>query len=231
MGRKKVISDEELIVSLERFLLEKCQGKAQFFKIPRFGAYLRNNGYPEVKDHIIRRRKQISAYLEEAKKLENNYDLYIIATFRTIDVEHFIDKNHSISAMRRALSELNSYYKSVCESAIRLNEKSQKNINDKNENESIIIELRRNLQELNENNKQQKDRIKELKEQNSKQRKIIDDYVYPEIANELLKREGLLINTGETVDYEKLKSEIITASTAVKSKSNVIKGLFEKLEE
>ncbi len=56
----------------------------------------------------------------------------------------------------------------------------------------------------------------------------------PEIANELLAKEGAIRQTDEIIKADSLENDIITATTDIKkiskSRSNVIEGLF-KLED
>ena len=55
MARRKHIEDIEIIEHFEKYLLEECSNDVTLFKIPRFGDYLRNNGFPNVADTSLRR--------------------------------------------------------------------------------------------------------------------------------------------------------------------------------
>jgi hypothetical protein len=65
---------------------------------------------------------------------------------------------------------------------------------------------------------------------------IVKDYVYPEIANELLRWDGDLVYDRTTINTEHLDDELITPKTDISktpdfsSGSNVILGLFNSLE-
>ena len=59
---------------------------------------------------------------------------------------------------------------------------------------------------------------------------IINKYVYPEIANELMKKEGILVNTGEYLDPARTEENVIKADDDIKGiTNNVVKGLFDKI--
>ena len=64
---------------------------------------------------------------------------------------------------------------------------------------------------------------------------IVDTYVYPEIANELLVKEGALRKTETPLKDNALKDNIITSTTDIKktvrSDSNVIHGLFDMFDD
>lgn len=63
-------------------------------------------------------------------------------------------------------------------------------------------------------------------------RNIIDTYVYPEIANELLVKNGILKQTSEIIDIEEVDKHIISASTNVDEFiSSAINDLMEVFDD
>ena len=83
-------------------------------------------------------------------------------------------------------------------------------------------------------NSENKKRIQELEKELKAYKSVVETYVYPEIANELLTKEGAIRQTDEIIKADSLENDIITATTDIKkiskSRSNVIEGLF-KLED
>jgi hypothetical protein len=231
MARKKIITDEDLKTLFDQFLIDECHQDIQRYKIPRFGDYLRKNGYPSINDYIIRRNRSLSSYVNKQRDLKQTDDNYIIASFRSIDPDTFIKTNHGYRSLKRALSELNLYYKSVCASATRMNEQSIEIIENKSKDDQANFDLRTKNSLLKKENEELKRQNKEYLKHLKGLKKIVETYVYDEIANELLKSEGLLLDTNEVIDLTKLEKEIIRSETNIKSKSNVIQGLFEMLEE
>lgn len=78
--------------------------------------------------------------------------------------------------------------------------------------------------------------IKGLRSENQTLKTLISDYVYPEIANELSVKAGVLKKGESTIMPDKLEEMIISDVSAVEkdaaqSGSNVIQGLFDILEE
>lgn len=231
MGRRKLITDEQIIEMIDKFYIEQYEGEASLLKVPAIGTYIRNHGYPDCKDYLIRRSEAAQEYIEKLKAAQDGNELNILSTYKTIDVDEFIEHNHSKTAMKKALSELNMYYKSVSDAASKMH---KKNI----ELEEKIKKSSSNIKISNEQTKHYEQEITDLKhinkalrDENKNLRIIIDTYVYPEIANELLKESGLLQDTDGIVNPEQMKSQIIHADTPVKSQSNVIQGLFNKMED
>lgn len=226
MGRKKLISDEELMLLFDNYLVEKCDGRIEMYKIPEFGTHLRSTGFPNVSDRILRRNEYLSKHVESLREASFNEDFRIVAVFNTIDIEKFIAKNNTVSKMKQALSSLNMYYKSVCESAMRLNTAGTKAIEMDEKKSRLISQLEKQVDEYNKDHMVMKDKLTDLEKENYTLKKIIDTYVYPEIANELLEKAGLIKIEDKIIKDSALDEDIIQASTKIKSDSNVIKGLF-----
>lgn len=96
---------------------------------------------------------------------------------------------------------------------------TQKNIHLESANNELQLEVDRVNKE-----------IRACKADNQQLRSIIDTYVYPEIANELLKKQGLLKTTAEIADVEVVEANLVSATEDVSEiKNNVVKDLFRLL--
>ncbi|PRT74735.1 hypothetical protein C6A25_07245 [Streptococcus anginosus] len=214
MTRKKLISDDELIHLFEQYLISQCSCDLSLVKIPRFGDYVRNHGYQNVADTTIRRNKRFREFLKESeiKYQDENYEAVI--TYKTIDVENFMAKNRDPEAMKRALVEISQYYKKIANIAASYKQEADK-----------LRGLNFELQSTNEDLKQKLQRENELIDENQKLLQIIKTSVYPEIANELLKEEGLLKNSQKVISENFLADNIVTADSEIDFHSS---GLIEQ---
>ena len=206
MARRKHIEDVEIIEHFEKYLQEECSNNITLFKIPRFGDYLRNNGFPSVADTTLRRNTGFREILAErkAKYDEEEEEYRTVITYKTIDVDSFMATNRTPNAIRTGLSELNLYYKKVAEVALEFKNENEK-LQDENE------ELKEHIQQLLQKEKSRK----ALETENVKLRALIKSSVYPEIANELLKEEGLLKSDQQLVTKKYLSENIITSDTKI----------------
>ena len=118
MARKKYIDDQELLLLFEHYLLEYCSNNPRLFKIPQFGNYLRNNGFPQVADTTIRRNKEFRQALNDKLELFEDDTYQTVITYKTLDVERFLMTNKTPKAIKSALMELNNYYKRVVDAAV-----------------------------------------------------------------------------------------------------------------
>lgn len=212
MARRKHIEDVEIIEHFEKYLQEECSNNITLFKIPRFGDYLRKNGFPSVADTTLRRNTDFREALAErkAKYDEEEEEYRTVITYKTIDVDSFMATNRTPNAIRTGLSELNLYYKKVAEAALEFKNENEK-LQDENE------ELKEQIQQL----LQKETNRKVLETENIKLRALIKSSVYPEIANELLKEEGILRSEQQVITDEFMANNILTADSEINFHSDI----------
>lgn len=219
MARRKHIEDVEIIEHFEKYLQEECSNNVSLFKIPRFGDYLRKNGFPSVADTTLRRNTSFREVLAERKaKYEEEEEEYrTVITYKTFDVDSFMATNRTPNAIRTGLSELNLYYKKVAEAALEFKNENEK-LQDENE------ELKEQIQQL----LQKETSRKALETENIKLRALIKSSVYPEIANELLKEEGILQSEQQVITDEFMANNILTADSEINFHSNITNSKDDK---
>lgn len=218
MARRKHIEDVEIIEHFEKYLQEECSNNVSLFKIPRFGDYLRKNGFPSVADTTLRRNTSFREVLAERKaKYDEEEEYRTVITYKTIDVDSFMATNRTPNAIRTGLSELNLYYKKVAEAALEFKNENVK-LQDENE------ELKEQIQQL----LQKETSRKALETENIKLRALIKSSVYPEIANELLKEEGILQSEQQVIKDEFMVNNILTADSEINFHSDTTNSKDDK---
>lgn len=218
MVRRKHIEDVEIIEHFEKYLQEECSNNVSLFKIPRFGDYLRKNGFPSVADTTLRRNTSFREVLAERKaKYDEEEEYRTVITYKTIDVDSFMATNRTPNAIRTGLSELNLYYKKVAEAALEFKNENVK-LQDENE------ELKEQIQQL----LQKETSRKALETENIKLRALIKSSVYPEIANELLKEEGILQSEQQVITDEFMVNNILTADSEINFHSDTTNSKDDK---
>ena len=218
MARRKHIEDVEIIEHFEKYLQEECSNNVSLFKIPRFGDYLRKNGFPSVADTTLRRNTGFREVLAERKaKYDEEEEYRTVITYKTIDVDSFMATNRTPNAIRTGLSELNLYYKKVAEAALEF----------KNENEKLQDETEKLKEQIQQLIQKETSR-KALETENIKLRALIKSSVYPEIANELLKEEGILQSEQQVITDEFMANNILTADLEINFHSNITNSKDDK---
>lgn len=229
MGRKAKIDDSTLLNLLDQFFIGECNKDISKLKIPAFAEFVRKNGYEDVQDYLVRRNTAVRKHIE---KLKSNADIAYqnrAVVFRNLDVELFLSKNPSPAALKKALTERDNYYQQLAESAAycigKYNELAEQVASLTKEKETLQLE---NVSYMSEN-KQMKSKLREAHAESQKLRTFIDTYVNPEIANELLKQEGLLKTTAGIVSTEAVVENIVRADSDAAPKNNIVRNLFEKI--
>ena len=216
MARKKLIEDEVLITILEDYLIQECQGNYKFFKLPRFGDYLRNNGYPEVADTTLRRNIVFREYLETLKHKYEDEGMLAVLTYKTLDVDNFLRIHSSLPALKQGLVKLNDHHKRIAEVAIEF----KKEVEVLKKEKSILQDQLEIMKQELSDNKEKLMADKRLEKENQKLRNLIKSSVYPEIANELLKADGLLKSDSDVIQVSYLQNEILTADSEINFHQN-----------
>lgn len=204
MARRRLISDEDLFEKFEEYVINECSNDISLFKLPKFGDYLRTTGFPEVTDTTLRRNKKFRITIEKRKAEAEDEEFQTIITYKTLDIDSFMMTNRTPRAIRSALVELNKYYKRIVEVALKY----------KDEAEVLVIENKKIQEQLQTATSNSEER-KALIDENNALKSIIKTTVYPEIANELLKAEGLLKSENRIISDEYLASQIITADSKI----------------
>lgn len=229
MARKAKIDSDTLISLIDQFYAEKCDGDAGQLKIPQIGEYVRSKGY-DVADYLIRRNKEAKAYIKKLKESTEEIHIYTVAVYRDMDMDAFLMKNNTKEKLKNALKERENYYRKVTNSAAYSFKEKKRLEQQVKELKKQTIELKEGLETVVAKGADIGSDNRKYKSENRKLRKIIDTYVYPEIANQLLKQQGLMKNTTRIINPEVIENEIVTAETDVTEiKSKVIKGLFDNI--
>ena len=167
----------------------------------------------------LRRNVKFRQELDNRLQLFEDDSYKTVITYKTIDIEQFLMTNRTPKAIKSALVELNGHYKRIVESAIEY----QKEVEILTRKLNELKQQTRNETVLNEQEKLNN----ELIEENKKLKSLLRTSLYPEIANELLKEEGLLKFEHQIVSEQYLKEQVITADSEIvfnENKVTTIKG-------
>ena len=183
-----------------------------------------------MQDYLLRRNDDVRNYIDKLRTISEETYIKTVSVYRDIDIDSFLQKNCTTIKLKKALRERECYYREITDSAAHSFKENkrleQENSELKKQNKALQSELDKNSETGNtiaSNNRR-------LVKENKSLREIIDTYVYPEIANELLKKSGLIYETAGIVDENLVDNTIVSADTDVtKIKNKVIKGLFDRL--
>lgn len=204
MARPKSVSEDEIIALINEYYLKYPN---MMIKASDLERYANANGHPNLKAYSIRRCPKAKQYIDKINADNQVTLVTTIATWSQLDVDAFLNLNRSRSDLKKALIQRDNYYGEVCRTAGEF-------LNDKNRLETKITRMQSEIDDL-KNQIAQLEQMKTNKinqysqEMLSKMKKVLDTYVYPDIANEILKKEGLESLFGLYVNPDSVESEMI----------------------
>lgn len=215
MARPRSFTEDELIALINEYYLKYPN---RMIKTSDLEQYARTHGRPNFKAYSIRRCAKAKQYIDQINASNQVTLETTIVTWRQLDVDAFLNLNRSRSDLKNALIQRDNYYGEVCRSAgefLRDKERLEAKITRMN---SEINNLKNQIAELEQMNTNKINRYSQ--EMLSKMKKVLDTYVYPDIANEILKKEGLDSLFGLYVNPESVESEMITPESVLEITSN-----------
>lgn len=229
MPRKKTYNTEEIISLINDYSNHNPGIK---LSITKLGTFIRSKGY-DIQDHTLRRDIKIKEYIESVNAEEDNAVLNDLLAFKTLDIDAFLRKNNSMLKLKEALMTRERYYENIAAKAIQAI-KSKRSLTDTidkleiqiNELNSTIESLEEQLNDLSKNS----DELKKKNDLIVKLRNILNDYIYPDVANAILKKEGILEVVNNIVPDNIIEANIIHANTTIhEKKDDSIKSKFSSL--
>lgn len=215
MARPRLFTEDELIALINEYYLEYPNRMVKTSDLER---YANAHGHPEFKSYSIRRCPKAKQYIDQINANNQVTLETTIVTWRQLDVDAFLNLNRSRSDLKNALIQRDNYYGEVCRSAGEFL-RDKEHLEDKiRRMKSEINDLKSQIAELEQMNTNKINRYSQ--EMLSKMKKVLDTYVYPDIANEILKKEGLDSLFSLYVNPESVESEIITPESVLEISSN-----------
>lgn len=209
MARQKTLQDDVLIRLLDEYRLDNPGVK---IKLPEFGEFVRSKGYP-VQDYTIRRSGELREYLEKINRGAEEEICSELVTYKTLDADALLDSHRTKGSLREAILVRDRYYARIAANAA--DAISAKKAAEKRANELAlrVAELEEHLAKV----QAQADRadIRQKNEVIARLKKLLDSYIYPDAANAILKREGILEVVSSVVPAEQMQKHTITADTEV----------------
>lgn len=215
MARPRLFTEDELIALINEYYLEYPNRMVKTSDLER---YANAHGHPEFKSYSIRRCPKAKQYIDQINANNQVTLETTIVTWRQLDVDAFLNLNRSRSDLKNALIQRDNYYGEVCRSAGEFL-RDKEHLEDKiRRMKSEINDLKSQIAELEQMNTNKINRYS--REMLSKMKKVLDTYVYPDIANDILKKEGLDSLFSLYVNPESVESEMITPESVLEISSN-----------
>lgn len=196
MARPKKLSAEEMLDIVNGYY-ESC-GNPDCLKFSFLEEYAASLGY-DVKAYDFRRDPGVRTRINELRDLSLLKSEGGAIAYKSLDVEALIGRSRNLQSLKNELIELDETWRRIYERAVALSHKSEaltKDIRQKTlECEQMGHELDSQKSEISrlagEN--------REINKANRYLKRTIRTYLYPAIANEILKSENVLVQTDTDV--------------------------------
>ena len=218
-GRKRAVETETLIKLADRLFYEELNCSGKRLTAAELGRYCRSLGY-KLGDNTITRNKDVAAHLDSLRKSASDYSCEDTRpiVFVPIDADAFICNNRGYEDLKRLIIKRDTYYKEIADSAVIYRNKAL-------ESEKKSHRLSKELETLKQREDEHTRIIRNLKEANASLeanikacKAVIDKYIDPAIAVELMKMEGFLSpDTTTLVIKEDIDKSIVRANTRLKN--------------
>lgn len=208
MGRNKKNSSEMLVNFAREYFETDGEGDVGRLKCSNFARYAEKHG-SDAKAYDFRRDKAVSDFIDEMKREASGNNEVASKAYRTLDVDAMLLKSRNMNDFKTCIRELDEYWKSVYEAAVKAEKENGRLRASKSDTEEF--------QALKDANYSLGVRIKELERDNRHliqacryMKKMLRKYLYPAVAAELLKQEKIPVS-GNNAATQDAFDELIEA--------------------
>lgn len=195
MARPRKLCDADMIKIVDSFY--ESNGDPSMLKCSFLEEYAISIGF-DVKAYDFRRNKAVRARMDELKDLSLLSSSSGAIAYKSLDVDSLLDRNRTRPMLRNALLELDETWRRIYDRAAEMSKRNkalEKGIEDvsvaRDKLACEVSELSSKTIALNKINK-------ELVLENRYLKRMLKQYLYPAIANEILLKENVL----EQIDTE-----------------------------
>lgn len=219
--KTKKVSDELALELTKRFLENTCHGDALRIKTSELSRFIEFETGHTYTQHTLRRCIPVREYIKaEQEKAAKDLELQVIV-YKPLDVRQLVRDNTSPDKLVEAISEVDHYYKQVSDYAFRMLKERDKAWNEIEELKTALAELTEEHNALKKRHAAANVKLNDATDKLSKYKNVLYDYVYSDVADTILRKEGIL-KGGE--------NEAVTEETATKKTYSHDTEIGEQIE-
>jgi len=187
MARLKKADTTDMLRVVDSFY--ETHGDATKLKYKTLETYALSLGV-DAKEYDFRRDGAVKKRIAEIDELRDTFGLSL--AYKTLDADALIYANPTRASLKAALTELDRSWREVYERAVKL---SSENTALLSRNYSVMRDsdmLRAEVASLEENIAGLRRRSADLLAENRYLKSALESWLYPDVANEILRREGVV---------------------------------------
>lgn len=188
MGRPKKNSSENLVMIVNEFYETEGYGDPRQLKFSKLEKFAISKGiaakaYDFKRDEKVRKRiSELSEMSEFDKDQEKNLG------YRNLDINGFLKKCRTKDDLAKGLAEMDEYWKGTYDYSQSLISRDRSFMREKGSLERKISELENDNAQIRKEHKKTISEVNSLKKENMYLRKMLRTYLYPNLANEILRQ-------------------------------------------
>jgi len=203
MARPRKMTTEQMIEVVDSYYLTCCDGNEKLMKCSLIAEYAAELGFT-AQGYDFRRNMEVREHIERIKVFaETSKEVYGVkyqhSAYKNLDVDGFLRNNGSGDRLVSALRELDAYWQRICEYSEQTAKQNRTLMKEKADMETPLRELEIELTGLNADNSELSAANNKLLVENRYLRKMLRTYLYPAVADQILKNENEPIQTDTEV--------------------------------
>jgi len=202
MARPKKIDSLMLVKIVEEFYEEEANGNPSRLKFSRIEAYAAKKGcgakaYDFSRDQCVRKR-----ILELTEMAALSSREMAAAAYKSLDIDQMVRGCSSLEELKKSLYEMDQYWKNVYLSSSEAAKRDRQLLAEKSCYEERITKLLEENKKLSERAAADGKEARSLQRENVYLRRMLKTYLYPNVANEILRESHLPVTKNTAVRPE-----------------------------
>lgn len=191
MGRHKKNDSSVLLGIVNDFYEHEAGGECGKLKYSALEKYARSRGV-QASWYDFRRDSEVLSRIRELRERRERQDTApVIPAYKSLDIEGLLCNTRTMEELKQKLYELDCYWKKAYDSAARFMEENQRLSAQESHCERELRRLAREKEEESALRVSMETQIRKLEKENAYLRRTLREYLYPAIANELVRESGL----------------------------------------
>ena len=194
MARPRKMTTEQMISVVDSYYLTRAEDNEKHMKCSLIAAYAVELGY-RAAGYDFARNMEVREHIERMKcfaevQAENQMYEKIATAYKNLDIDGFIRRNSEYTQLAKALAELDAYWKRIYEHAEMISTQNKKLMKEKAGYEAALKKSVAMGEQLKADKTDLSVKNSKLSAENRYLRKMLRTYLYPAVADEILKNEN-----------------------------------------
>lgn len=205
MGRPKKNDPKLLVQMMVEYFENEANGDVAQLQYTSIAAYAKRKGCT-VQAYDFRRDEQVQKKLEELKhNRESAVAEKAVAAYKSLDIEEMIRHCRNLEELKKCIRELDGYWRSLYDTVMPL-EKENERLKKAAETGSKTAQLEAEQSRLAVMNHELSALNRHMADENAYLKRILKKYLYPAVAEELLRQENLPMPENKTLKPEAFRN-------------------------